>query len=98
MNVAVVESDGGIRCVLSAFLQEDGYVAKDYRSIPSCYDGIDLVIFGPTMDVPQDHLEVLTEKNIPCLQLEYFADMDKLMEDVARFAHTEQSILEDRAV
>lgn len=96
MNVALIEPDGGIRCILSACLLEDNYKVKDYTEIPESYEGIDLVIFGPTIDVPEDQLESLAKKNIPYLQLEYFADMDKLMEDVAKFAHTEQYILEDR--
>lgn len=96
MNVAVIEPDGGIRCILSAFLLEDDYTVKDYTGIPKSYDGLDLVIFGPTMNVSQDQFKALAEKNIPYLHLEYFADMDVVMEQVAKFTHTEQYILEDR--
>ena len=98
MNVAVVESDGGIRCILCAFLQEDGYTVKDYNELPPGYDEIDMVIFGPSMTVPQSQFDLLNEKQIQYLQLEYFADMDVVMKQVANFAHIEQSILEDRAV
>lgn len=98
MHVAVIEPDGGIRCILCAFLVEDGYEAKDYTEIPLDYDKVNVVIFGPGMTVPQDQLDRLDKQHIPYLQLDYFSDMDKVMEDVAKFAHTEQSLLEDRAV
>jgi len=99
MNVGVVESNGGIRCVLSAFLLEEGYKVKDYKEVPVDYEeATNMVIFGPTITVQQEHLNMLNEKRIPYLQLEYFADMEVVMEQVAKFAHTEQSILEDRAV
>jgi len=99
MEVAVIESDGGIRTCVEMFLKDEGHTVIGYREIPPTYDGIDVVIFGPNITVPETLKNTLSELHIPHIQLPYFVlDMDDIMEQISSFTRTEQRLIEDRTL